>query len=102
MKVGVVTGSILALSFSCSTALFAQDQPANGETIYKSKCAACHGPAGEGKMGPALKGTKLSEDDVLLVITKGKEGKKAPHAKPVSGLTDEQAKAVAHYVKSLQ
>ena len=102
MKVRVVTGTILALAISFSTALFAQDQPAGGDAVYKSKCAACHGPTGEGKMGPALKATKLSEDDVLLVITKGKEGKKAPHTKPVSGLTDEQAKAVAHYVKSLQ
>lgn len=102
MKVGVITGGlILALSFS--TSLLAQDQAAGGgEAVYKSKCAGCHGATGEGKMGPALKDTKLSEDDVLLVVTKGKEGKKAPHGKPVSGLTDEQAKAVAHYVKSLK
>src|SRR4051794_39916431 len=102
MKVGVATGGFLLLAISFSTALFAQDQAADGATVYKSKCAACHGPTGEGKMGPALKATKLSEDDVVLTLSKGKEGKKAPHTKPISGLTDEQIKAVAHYVKSLK
>lgn len=102
MKVNVVKGSLLVLSLAFSTAVFAQDQAGAGETLYKSKCAMCHGPAGEGKSGPALKGTQLSEDDVVLMVAKGKEGKKAPHTKPVSGLTDEQVKAVAHYVKSLK
>jgi mono/diheme cytochrome c family protein len=73
-----------------------------GDATYKSKCAACHGAAGEGKVGPALKGTKLSEDEMVAVVTKGKEGKKAPHSKAMSGLTEEQAKAVAQYVKSLK
>jgi mono/diheme cytochrome c family protein len=73
-----------------------------GDATYKSKCAACHGAAGEGKVGPALKGTKLSEDEMVALVTKGKEGKKAPHSKAMSGLTEEQAKAVAQYVKSLK
>jgi len=102
MKTGVVTGGLLLLSLSFATALCAQDQPAGGDAVYKSKCAACHGPAGEGKMGPALKGTKLSEDDIILVLSKGKEGKKAPHSKPISSLTDDQIKSVAHYVKSMK
>ena len=48
--------------------------------------AACHGATGEGKVGPALKGTKLSEDELVAVLSKGKEGKKAPHAKPIAHL----------------
>jgi len=36
------------------------------------------------------------------VLTKGAEGKKAPHGKPVAGLTADQATAVAAYVKTLQ
>jgi mono/diheme cytochrome c family protein len=74
----------------------------DGAAIYKSKCAACHGAGGEGKVGPALKGTSLSEDDVIAMITKGNDAKKAPHKKPITGLTDAQAKAVATYVKSLK
>jgi hypothetical protein len=29
--------------------VFADDSPATGETIYRTKCAVCHGPKGEGK-----------------------------------------------------
>jgi mono/diheme cytochrome c family protein len=76
---------------------------AQGADIYKSRCAMCHGPAGEGgKAGPALKGTKLSEADIAGVLMKGAPGKKMPHTKPVANLTEAQAKQVAAYVKSLK
>ena len=55
----------------------------DGQAIYKAKCAACHGPNGEGKVGPALKGTKLSEDDIVAMLTKGNDARKAPHKKPL-------------------
>lgn len=74
----------------------------DGAAIYKTKCAACHGAAGEGKMGPALKGTSHTTDEIVAFVTKGTEGKKAPHGKPMSGLTAEQAKAVADFVKTLK
>lgn len=73
-----------------------------GESIYKSKCAGCHGPTAEGKIGPSLKTTKLSEDDIVLLLGKGNEARKMPHKRPISSLTDDQIKAVAHYIKSLK
>jgi len=100
VKRSVLKRSLLVLCLGFSTVLIAQDQ--SGETVYKSKCAGCHGATGEGKVGPALKGTTLAEDDLVLILSKGKEGKKAPHTKPISGLTDEQIKTVANYVKSLK
>jgi len=99
MKVvhGVV---LLALVLGLMTgSLFAAD---DGGAIYKSKCAMCHGPNGEGKMGPKLVGTSMSEAQIADQLTKGVAGKKAPHSKPMSGLTDDQAKAVAAYVKGLK
>jgi len=74
----------------------------DGAAIYKAKCAACHGAEGQGKVGPALKGTSLSADQIAGVLTKGDEAKKVPHKKPVSGLGADDAKAVAEYVKSLK
>jgi cytochrome c len=74
----------------------------DGAAIYKTKCAMCHGAAGEGKIGPALKGTKLTEAQVADLLTKGEAGKKAPHGKAVAGLTEEQAKSVATFVKGLK
>ena len=75
---------------------------ADGAQIYKAKCAGCHGPNGEGKVGSNLKATKLGEDDIVMLLSKGEESKKAPHKKAMSGLSDEDIKAVAHYVKSLK
>ena len=74
----------------------------DGAAIYKAKCAGCHGAAGEGKMGPALKGTSLSADQIADVLLKGAAGKKAPHRKAMAGLTADQASAVAAYVKDLK
>ena len=79
--------------------LMAQD----GAATYKAKCAMCHGPGGEGKpnMGVALKGTKLSEAEIVTFLEKGDASKKAPHSKAyVSDAA--QAKAVAAYVKTLK
>jgi mono/diheme cytochrome c family protein len=74
----------------------------DGAALYKAKCAACHGPDGAGKVGPAVKGTKLTDAQIADLLTKGEAGKKAPHGKAVAGLSAEQAKAVAEYIKSLK
>lgn len=76
----------------------------DGAALYKKKCAACHGPSGEGKSAmkaPPLKGTTLTTDQVAQHITKGEATAKAPHNKGISGLTDEQAKTIAEFVKAL-
>jgi len=73
-----------------------------GADVFKSKCAVCHGADGGGKIGPNLKITKLSEDDIVALLSKGNDARKMPHKKPISGLTDDQVKDVAHYVKSLK
>jgi mono/diheme cytochrome c family protein len=78
---------------------------ADGASLYKGKCAACHGANGEGKpsmKAPALKGTTLDVDKLSEHITKGEPDSKPPHNKGISGLSDEQAKAIAEYVKTLK
>jgi len=74
----------------------------DGAALYKSKCAMCHGAMGEGKVGPSLQKTSLSQSQITDLLTKGAEGKKAPHSKAMSGLTAEQASAVATYVGTLK
>ncbi|HTC57706.1 MAG TPA: cytochrome c [Candidatus Sulfotelmatobacter sp.] len=89
---------VLALAVSIALPAFAAD----GAATYKAKCAMCHGPEGQGKVGPALKGISLSADQITDLLTKGDDAKKAPHKKAVSGVAADDAKAVAEYVKSLK
>jgi len=94
---------LLRLSFLTilSASLWAAD---DGAALYKSKCSGCHGAGGEGKPGmkaPALKGSALDAGQISDQITKGKPGSKKPHAKGISGITDDKAKAIADYIKSL-
>jgi mono/diheme cytochrome c family protein len=50
-----------------------QLDPAAGQQIWQSKpCSGCHGPNAEGKIGPALAGTGLTFDAVLLRVRAGK------------------------------
>jgi len=77
----------------------------DGAALYKSKCSACHGVNGEGKASmkaPALKGTSLDASQITEHITKGESTSKPPHNKGISGVSDEQAKSIADYIKSLK
>jgi mono/diheme cytochrome c family protein len=77
---------------------FAQD----GGALYKAKCAGCHGPGGEGKVGPKLQGTSMTADQIAALITTGDAAKKVPHKKPLSGVSGDDAKAIAAFVKTLK
>ena len=94
----VVLMLVVALSVSIALPAFGAD----GAASYKAKCAMCHGPEGQGKIGPALKGISLTADQITDLLTKGEDAKKAPHKKGISGLAPEDAKAVADYVKTLK
>jgi mono/diheme cytochrome c family protein len=92
-----VKALLVIAAFSTSMA-FADDAAA----LYKAKCAMCHGPNGEGKIGAKLQGTAVSEAQIVDMLTKGVAGKKAPHSKPLASVTADQAKALAAYVKTLK
>jgi mono/diheme cytochrome c family protein len=89
---------LLAAFALASSLAWAQD----GAALYKSKCAGCHGAMGEGKVGPSLQKTTMTQAQITDLLSKGTEGKKAPHSKAMSGLTADQAAAVATYVGTLK
>jgi mono/diheme cytochrome c family protein len=92
----------IAMLLLTSLSVFAA---ADGAALYKSKCAGCHGPNGEGKpavKAPALKGTTRDAAEITEHLTKGESTSKPPHNKGINGLTEEQAKAIAEYVKTLK
>jgi cytochrome c len=52
---------ILALTFLNSNAMAQGGNPDNGADLYIQKCARCHGSAGEGGIGPSLKGCSICD-----------------------------------------
>jgi len=96
-NVAVTTIFVIAVTIS----LAAQD----GADLYKKKCSGCHGASGEGKpamKAPALKGTQLDASQIAEHTAKGNPQSKAPHNKPFAGIDEQQAKAIAEYVKTLK
>jgi mono/diheme cytochrome c family protein len=89
---------ICSLAISLAVPAFAADAAAT----YKTKCASCHGSDGQGKVGPAVKGTSLSAEQITDLLTKGNDAKKAPHKKAMAALSADDAKALAEYVKTLK
>lgn len=97
-----LTNMVLVTIFgtAVTTSLVAQD----GAELYKKKCSGCHGASGEGKptvKAPALKGTTLETNQIVEQTTKGKPGSKPPHNKAIAGVNEEQAKAIAEFIKTL-
>jgi len=88
---------------------FAQASPAQsaGETLFKTKCGACHGPDGKGEvpMGKKLGARNLSSTEVQSqsdaqlsdIVTKGKNKMPAYDDK----LTKEQIGQLVAYVREL-
>lgn len=92
--------ALVAVLIFGSTASWAQD----GAALYKKRCSTCHGANGEGKpamKAPAIKGTTMDADQLLQFLTKGVPANKAPHNKGMSGLSEDQAKAIVAYLKTL-
>ena len=52
---------ILALCFLSSNVRPQEGDPDNGAELYFEKCARCHGSAGEGGIGPPLRGCSICD-----------------------------------------
>jgi cytochrome c len=92
---------VVSMSFLPTHSWGAED----GASLYKTKCAGCHGANGEGKpavKAPAVKGTSMTADQLVQHITMGEATSKAPHKKGISGLSEAQAKSIAEFIKTLK
>jgi mono/diheme cytochrome c family protein len=81
---------LLLLAPSCGSG----DPPVEGATVFRERCAACHGQQGEGNMGPALQG-QVTETIV-------REGR-LPQGMPAfeNELSDAEIEAVVAYANTL-
>lgn len=104
-KIAIVVMCLMLVGLVGSAA--AQDSP----MLYKSKCAACHGVDGHADTPMAKKQNiksfkdpsvqKMSEAELVTMIGEGGAKPLATHQFSKKGLTPEQVKALAAYVKQL-
>ncbi len=96
------TTKIAALVLTIAVALFilipSLSWADDGATLYKAKCAACHGADGAGK--PAMKAPAIAGKDEAAVTKAVAET--AKHPAPVKGLAADDVKAIAAYVKGMK
>ena len=94
----------LALFLILPSLSWAQDSA----TVYKTKCAACHGADLGGK--PAAKipslvsddAKKLSDADLTDMVANGGKDKKASHAFTNKSMTPDQIKMIVSYIRDAQ
>lgn len=103
-KLAILVGTIaVALFIMLPNLSWAQD----GASLYKAKCAVCHGPNGEGKPAakiPSLaseKTQKMTDAELTDFIANGGPSKKATHAFEKKGVTPEQVKALVAHIREL-
>ena len=70
-----------------------------GATVYRQRCAACHGGSGEGGSGPSMVDVdeRLSRDEHVTVVRDGKGNMPAWQ----DTLTDEEIEAVVDYERDV-
>ena len=64
---------------------------------YELQCAPCHGPTGDGGIGPALVPARLSFEDARRIIAEGRGGMPA-HAPTYS---EDQLDDITHFIQDL-
>ena len=82
---------------SAAISLASADDQANGEKLFKSKCAGCHGADAAGKpavKSPSIKGK--TADDIQKVISTSSK-----HA-GLKSLTTDQVKQIAAFLGTLK
>jgi len=103
--VGVSLAAVTLLGVACSgesgPATPSDPVLAQGQQIYNSKCASCHGKGGNGGMGPKLAGVVASKypniADQEAVIADGKGGM----PKFSEDLSADEITAVARYEREV-
>jgi cytochrome c553 len=104
MKLAVIVMAIaVALFILIPNLSWAED----GATIFKAKCAVCHGADGVGKPPrvPSVvsdDAKKLSDSDLTDYVANGGPKKLSIHAFSTKGLSADDVKAVVSAVRDLQ
>ena len=98
-KLAFVPAGLLIAAMLLIVPVPARTATADDAALYKTKCVACHGPKAEKKFDA----TK-ADADLAQVVLKGKKMEKPPNMPGYEekGVTEDQAKALVAYMKSLR
>ena len=99
-KVGiaaVAAAMLMSIGLLATPARSANQDDASA--TYKAKCVACHGATAEKKFDPTI-----AQEEMVKVVLTGKKMEKPPNmpAYAEKGITEDQAKALVAYMKSLK
>lgn len=100
----VISMAAVALALALAVPTMAEDDAA---TVYKQKCASCHGPDGTGSAVGKKMGAKdfkdpevvKQSDEELIKTTKDGKGKMPKYE---GKLSDDQIKGLVKYIRTLQ
>ena len=99
MTLATVVAMILAGFALISAAARENQDQFDAAATYKAKCVACHGAAADKKFDATL-----ADADLVQIVLKGEKAEKPTNmpAYEEKGITEEQAKALVAYMKSLK
>ncbi len=103
MKITKIAALVLTIAVALFILIPSLSWADDGGTMFKAKCAICHGADATGK--PAMKAPSLispeakSKSDAELTKTIAETAK---HPAGVKGLTTADTKAIVTYIRSLQ
>jgi mono/diheme cytochrome c family protein len=94
----IVTMLVAGFALISAAARVNQEQ-FDAAATYKAKCVACHGAAAEKKFDATI-----PDADLVQIVLNGKKPEKPPNmpAYADKGITEDQAKALVAYMKSLK
>lgn len=95
----ILAAFMTVTAFRVSPAVGAAVTEDDAAATYKAKCAMCHSPKADKHYDPA----KPDEEHVQAIL-KGKKGEKPPFMPgfEAKGMTEDQAKALAAYMRTLR
>src|SRR5574338_603188 len=99
MTLTTVVAMLIAGLTLISAAARANQEQFDAAATFKTKCVACHGAAAEKKFDATI-----PDADLVQIVLKGKKPEKPPNmpAYAEKGITEEQAKALVAFMKSLK
>ena len=99
MTLTTIVAMLVAGFALISAAARANQEQFDAAATYKAKCVACHGAAAEKKFDATI-----PDADLVQIVLNGKKPEKPPNmpAYADKGITEDQAKALVAYMKSLK